>query len=112
MRILTVAAGAFILSASTAFAWQSHGYGHGHVVTGFQPNNPNSSFVVHAYPTANYCPAGLSPVTIGGVVCCGVPNAGPAYTHKPQRRVHKPRGQYVATGKGLNDGYVDKGYRD
>ncbi|MBV0912561.1 hypothetical protein [Anianabacter salinae] len=107
MRILTVAAGAFVLSASTAFAWQSN---HG-VVTGFQPNNPNSSTLVYAYPTANYCPAGLAPVQIGGVVCCGVPTAYPEPVHRP----HKPQATYVSYGKGLDEGaYVatGKGYGD
>ncbi|WP_420860860.1 hypothetical protein [Algirhabdus cladophorae] len=32
---------------------------------------------VYAYEGAgNFCPAGLQPVTISGVICCGVPNAG------------------------------------
>ncbi len=109
MRILTVAAGAFILSASTAFAWQSH-YDNG-VVTGFQPNNPNTNFRMTAYPTANFCPAGLSPVSIGGVICCGVPNAAPDPVYHPRPK-HKPQGTYVAYGKGAGDGYVDKGYRN
>ncbi|MGI3163335.1 hypothetical protein [Pseudooceanicola sp. 200-1SW] len=40
---------------------------------------------VTAYPSgANYCPAGLQPVQLGGEVSCGTPNAGgdwhgPAY---------------------------------
>ena len=32
---------------------------------------------VYRYDSAaNYCPAGLQPVTISGVICCGKPNAG------------------------------------
>lgn len=35
---------------------------------------------IYAYEThANYCPAGLQPVTINGVICCGTPNAGITY---------------------------------
>ena len=29
--------------------------------------------------TANYCPAGLQPVTISGVICCGTPNQSVSY---------------------------------
>ncbi|MEP3674485.1 hypothetical protein [Sulfitobacter sp.] len=37
---------------------------------------------VKIYPYAsseNYCPAGLQPVTISGVICCGTPNTGHTY---------------------------------
>lgn len=35
---------------------------------------------IYAYPTSvNYCPAGLQPVTIAGVICCGVPNQSVTY---------------------------------
>ncbi|MFK7874694.1 MAG: hypothetical protein AB8B71_02785 [Paracoccaceae bacterium] len=27
----------------------------------------------------NYCPAGLQPVTVGGVICCGTPNQHVSY---------------------------------
>jgi len=66
---------------------------------------------VKIYPYAssqNYCPAGLQPVSINGVICCGTPNTHTSYqsamshpavhkkprrvTHKVQRTVrHKPR---------------------
>jgi hypothetical protein len=44
----------------------------------------------------NYCPTGLQPITISGVVCCGVPNQAHSYqqvmTHPaPGVRHHKVR---------------------
>jgi len=41
---------------------------------------------------ANYCPAGLQPVTINGVICCGTPNQSISYQHAkkhPQPKVHR-----------------------
>ncbi len=35
---------------------------------------------IWAYKTStNYCPAGLQPITLSGVICCGVPNQGQSY---------------------------------
>lgn len=35
---------------------------------------------VYAYPSsANYCPAGLQPVTLGGAIGCGTPNQPMTY---------------------------------
>ena len=50
---------------------------------------------VFAYPAhENYCPAGLQPVTINGVVCCGQPNVPLTYTqaltHPVQKRHYAP----------------------
>jgi hypothetical protein len=34
----------------------------------------------YPYPThVNYCPAGLQPISMGGVICCGVPNTHVTY---------------------------------
>lgn len=72
-----------------------------------QPASDN--MLVWAYPTKhNYCPAGLQPVMVGGVVCCGTPNTH----HNPYAHpVSKPRkahaqASYVAHGKGYSDGTV------
>lgn len=77
------AAAALSLTAGTAFAW-------GDMYMGDGTHNPNSNVLVHSYSGANYCPEGLQPVTIGGVICCGTPNAG-AYVNNPgkARRVYK-----------------------
>lgn len=34
---------------------------------------------IYAYQGANYCPAGLQPITISGVICCGTPNQNMSY---------------------------------
>ncbi len=83
IRTLAVAA-ALAVTGSAAFAW-------GDMYMGDGTNNPNSNMLVHEYHGANACPPGLQPVIAGGVICCGVPNAG-AYIDRPGkvRRVHKP----------------------
>ncbi|MEM8628068.1 MAG: hypothetical protein AAGF32_09045 [Pseudomonadota bacterium] len=59
-----------------------------------------NDMAVWAYPAkANYCPAGLQPVMIGGVVCCGSPtHHGNPYAHPAPRRTHQA--SYVSYGKG------------
>jgi len=40
----------------------------------------SSETKVYPYATShNYCPAGLQPVTINGVICCGTPNQNVSY---------------------------------
>jgi len=42
---------------------------------------------IYAYEgTANYCPAGLQPVSINGVICCGEPNRAQSYQEAKQHR--------------------------
>ena len=64
---------------------------------------------VYAYPSAaNYCPAGLQPVIVGGVICCGTAtHHGYESNAHPRRsvRTHKPAATYVSYGKGA-DGVV------
>jgi hypothetical protein len=89
MRILVTCAAALAISASgsAALAW-------GDMYMGDGTNDPNSNMLIHAYPAANYCPQGLQPVSVGGVICCGTPNAG-AYVDRPGKARHhavsKPR---------------------
>lgn len=71
------------MTAGAAFAW-------GDMYMGDATNDPNSNFLVHSYKAPNMCPAGLQPVTMGGVVCCGTPNAGP-YINRAGGKSHKPR---------------------
>ena len=53
---------------------------------------------------ANYCPAGLQPVVVGGVVCCGTPNRTGAYSHQaPRRRVTS---SHVSYDKGNTGGVI------
>lgn len=41
----------------------------------------------------NFCPAGLQPVTISGVICCGTPNQSMSYqqalSHPVKKKVRK-----------------------
>ncbi len=53
------------------------------------------TYAVHS--NANYCPAGLQPITISGVICCGTPNQSVSYNqmlaHAAPRK-HTPRKVY------------------
>ncbi len=52
------------------------------------PVNKPEGIMISPYPaSANYCPSGLWPVTIGGVISCGTPNTGESYSNRaPYRR--------------------------
>lgn len=61
------------------------------------PSSP--SVMIYPQPHhANYCPQGLQPVTISGVISCGRPNKQITYqqmlAHPQPVRVHKPRPTY------------------
>lgn len=44
--------------------------------------------------SANYCPSGLQPIVVNGVVCCGIPNQHTSY---PAMMEHSTtRRQYVS----------------
>jgi len=74
----------------------------------------SNTMAAWAYPTKhNYCPGGLQPIMVGGVICCGTPtHHGNPYAHptpvkaKPKPRVHKPAPTYVSNGKGYSEGVV------
>lgn len=66
--------------------------------------------LIHPYKAANYCPAGLQPITIGGVICCGTPNTTAHYidraggrkkVHRKKVRRHAPRYYAVEGEKGV-----------
>ncbi|MFU8777383.1 MAG: hypothetical protein ACNA7M_06905 [Roseovarius sp.] len=45
---------------------------------------------VYAYESkSNYCPAGLQPVTLNGVICCGQPNQTQSYQQAMRHPVAK-----------------------
>ena len=47
---------------------------------------------IYPYPsTANYCPSGLQPITIAGVICCGTPNQNVSYQSIMAHPVKKAR---------------------
>lgn len=66
----------------------------------------SNEIAIWAYPTkVNYCPAGLQPVRVNGVVCCGKPT----HTGYSEHRVRRHRTTYVAYGKGFDDAVVQEG---
>lgn len=49
---------------------------------------------IYAYSSAeNYCPNGLQPITMNGVICCGTPNTTQSYqqmmAHPMPKKAHK-----------------------
>lgn len=91
MKLFIAATAAALLSGSAAFAW-------GDMYMGDATNNPNSNGLQHAYNAPNYCPAGLQPVLMGGVVCCGTPNAAPYVNRVSAPRKAAPRRAYAPVG--------------
>jgi hypothetical protein len=55
---------------------------------------------VYAYEGGpNYCPAGLQPITLNGVICCGAPNQAQSYQQAqrhPVTRIRSARVRYDA----------------
>lgn len=52
-------------------------------------SSPPTGVLLHPYPAQeNFCPYGLQPVTLGGVICCGTPNTTEPYfdAHGSSRR--------------------------
>lgn len=59
-----------------------------------------SDMKIYPYASsANYCPAGLQPVTISGVICCGTPNTQMSYqsvmAHPVARKKHHHKAHRV-----------------
>ncbi|KMW56276.1 hypothetical protein AIOL_001228 [Candidatus Rhodobacter oscarellae] len=93
MRILFSAALMGAVSfAAPALAWNET-----------QPATDN--MLVYAYKTKhNYCPTGLQPVVVGGVICCGTPNghyeSHSASSHHRAHSSHASPGTVVVYEKG------------
>ncbi len=50
---------------------------------------------VYAYTgVANYCPSGLQPISINGIICCGSPNQSVSYQAMQSRPLRRAR-RYV-----------------
>ncbi|ETX28405.1 hypothetical protein [Roseivivax isoporae] len=69
-------------------------------------HDPDTTVLTHAYPSAaNHCPAGLRPVTRGGVIFCGTPDAGPYVDRAGAARAdqghHRPRAHAPVGEKGV-----------
>ncbi|MEM7520509.1 MAG: hypothetical protein AAF307_05675 [Pseudomonadota bacterium] len=58
------------------------------------PRNNVETMIYPHHSKQNFCPAGLQPVTISGVISCGNPNKAVSYQqmlrHPKPARVHKP----------------------
>ena len=51
---------------------------------------------IYGYAGAeNNCPAGLQPVVVGGVICCGTPNQSMSYQQANAHPVRKAKNRYV-----------------
>ena len=69
------------------------------ILTGAILAVPAGADGVRIYPydsTENYCPTGLQPVSIAGVICCGTPNQSMTYQQVmrhpvPKRQVRQSR---------------------
>lgn len=60
------------------------------------PVQSSAEVKVYPYPSsANYCPAGLQPVAINGIISCGTPNQSMTYqqvkVHPVRYRAHHTR---------------------
>lgn len=86
-RILAVAGAALLLGTGAALA-------DGHKA------KAKGGVLVHPYHAENLCPAGLQPVTVMGVICCGTPNTHAAYVDRPGgkrkavRHTHRAASRY------------------
>ena len=62
------------------------------LMTSLMPAQVAADAKIYPYPaSANYCPAGLQPITISGVICCGVPNQSMTYQQVKAHPVAKTR---------------------
>lgn len=59
--------------------------------TAFAPKMAAADAKIYPYHSANYCPAGLQPVTISGVICCGTPNQHISYAQAKAHPVKRHR---------------------
>ncbi|MEM6305175.1 MAG: hypothetical protein AAF744_10660 [Pseudomonadota bacterium] len=72
--------------------------GAGLMMAALLPSTAAAEAKLFPYHGENFCPAGLQPVTMGGVICCGTPNQSVSYAHymmhptkKKVRRKHVAR---------------------
>ncbi|QUJ77106.1 hypothetical protein KDD17_03500 [Sulfitobacter albidus] len=68
------------------------------------PTLASAEVKIYPYKThANYCPTGLQPVSINGVICCGSPNQHISYqsamSHPVAKKRHKIRHKPIQRAK-------------
>ncbi|WP_252942708.1 hypothetical protein [Oceanicola sp. 502str15] len=88
-RSVLMATAGLILGAGAAFAQGA-------------PDAPR----IYAYPGENFCPAGLQPITISGVICCGTPNQKVSYASMKATPAPVRRKTVVRRKAAGRDGYV------
>ncbi|MEM6759910.1 MAG: hypothetical protein AAF601_10570 [Pseudomonadota bacterium] len=60
-------------------------------------HTPTPGGNIYSYKThTNFCPAGLQPVTMDGVICCGVPNQSMSYQHVMAHASNRAHAQRAA----------------
>lgn len=99
VKLAALAAGVIALSASQALAW-------GDMYMGDGTNNPNGGKIFPYAAKANYCPSGLQPVMVNGVICCGSPNTAHHFYNAPGKRKKK-----VHHRKRVSHGYAPAGVK-
>jgi len=63
------------------------------------PVNQPEGILIEAYPASmNHCQTGYQPVVVGGVICCGIPNA----TYSPTPASHSAPQSCPAGTKGCS----------
>jgi len=81
--------------------------GIGLLILGAAPAMAGGGTKIYPYHAENFCPAGLQPITISGVICCGQPNQHSSYqdvkmTPAPRKKVHRthyaPKQSYCPVG--------------
>mgnify|MGYP000455807424 CR=1 FL=1 len=74
--------------------------GVGMMLATLMPMQVAAEAKIYSYnASANYCPAGLQPITISGVICCGVPNQNVSYQSmkaQPAKRYYRVQKQRSA----------------
>jgi len=70
IKSLAVAAAATLVLSGQAYAWGDMYMGNGAA---------SHNVSIHPYHGPNYCPVGLQPVVVNGVICCGTPNSNMSY---------------------------------
>lgn len=70
IKTFTAAAAMSLALSGQAFAWGDMYMGNGAAT---------HNVSIHPYNGPNYCPVGLQPVVINGVICCGTPNSNMSY---------------------------------
>lgn len=83
----------FFLMAATAFVTLSapgHAQNWSSNAPQIGPVNQPEGVLLHPYPAReNYCPYGLEPITVGGVICCGTANTSEPYVNRAGRSAYR-----------------------